>query len=74
MYVINNLWNVLIEKGGIIMIKEYFEVYYDGDFCMERVKVYYIDPIKDRFLVVTNEGDFMWVYTKDCILKKDDND
>ncbi len=56
------------------MIKEYFEVYYDGDFCMERVKVYYIDPIKDRFLVVTNEGDFMWVYTKDCILKKDDND
>lgn len=56
------------------MIKEYFEVYYDGEFCTERVKVYYIDPIRDRFLVVDNEGYFMWVYTKDCILKKDDND
>ena len=57
------------------MFKEYFEVYYDGEFGTERVKVYYIDPIRDRFLVADDEGYFMWVNTKDCMLKnKDDND
>ena len=56
------------------MIKKYFEVYYDGEFGTALVKVYYIDPIRDRFLVVNDKGYFMWVYTKDCIIKKDDND
>ena len=56
------------------MIKEYFEVYYDGEFGTKRVKVYYIDLIRDRFLVADDEGYLMWVNTKDCILKKDDND
>ena len=55
------------------MFKEYFEVYYDGEFGTKRVKVYYIDLIRDRFLVADDEGYFMWVSTKDCMLKKDDN-
>lgn len=48
-----------------------FKVYYDNvDYCGTS-KVYAIDTNRDRFLVVTPYGKFLWVDTRDCILEKE---
>lgn len=46
-----------------------FKIYYDdGDYCCTS-KVYAIDTVRDRFLIVNSYGKFIWVNTKDCYLK-----
>jgi hypothetical protein len=50
---------------------ENFEVIYDGDYYDIRSKVYAIDPIKDRFLIV-KDGRFKWVFTVDCSVVEGD--
>lgn len=46
-----------------------FKVYCDNaDYCGTS-KVYAIDTNRDRFLVVTSYGKFLWVDTRDCILE-----
>lgn len=48
-----------------------FKVYYDNvDYCGTS-KVYAIDTNRDRFLVVTPYGKFLWIDTRDCILEKE---
>ena len=45
-------------------------VYYYGEYGeTESSKVYYVDPNRDRFLVVDTNGHFEWVNTCDCRLK-----
>lgn len=49
-----------------------FKVYYDtGDYCGTS-KVYAIDTNRDRFLVCTPYGKFLWVDTRDCTLEKEE--
>lgn len=48
-----------------------FEVYYDNGDYHGSSKVYAIDTNGDRFLVINVYGDFLWVNTKDCIIKKE---
>lgn len=51
-----------------------FKVYYDdGDYCGVS-KVYIIDTNRDRFLVTTSSGKFLWVDTRDCLVEEDDDD
>ena len=51
-----------------------FEVYYDyGDYEGGKSKVYAIDTISHRFLIVTNSGYFKWVLTEDCEIVKEDD-
>lgn len=50
-----------------------FEVlyeFYDGGFRSGRSKVYAIDTIRDRFLIVDDDGDFRWAGTEDCEIVK----
>lgn len=46
-----------------------FEVYYDDGDCCGTSKVYAIDTVRDRFLVVTHNDKFLWVDTRDCSLE-----
>lgn len=49
-----------------------FEVnYYDGNY-FGASKVYAIDTVRDRFLVVNARGKFIWVNTESCIIKKEE--
>lgn len=48
------------------MSKENLEVYYDDGEYEGKSKVYYIDPNRDRFLIVDYHGYFRWVSTNDC--------
>ena len=48
-----------------------FKVYYDNIDCCETSKVYAIDTNRDRFLVTTPYGNFLWVNIKDCTLEKE---
>lgn len=49
-----------------------FRVYYDNiDYCGTS-KVYAIDTNRDRFLVTTPSGQFLWVRTEDCQLEEEE--
>lgn len=48
------------------MSKEILEIYYDDGEHEGKSKVYYIDPHRDRFLIVDYRGYFKWVDTNDC--------
>ena len=43
------------------------EVLFDDDYlgCIQS-KVYSIDSVRDRFLIIDKDGWFKWVSTKDC--------
>ena len=57
------------------MSKENLEVYYDDGEHEGKSKVYYIDPNRDRFLIVDYRGCFVWVNTNDCeIVEENNND
>lgn len=52
-----------------------FEVVWEGEYYTQRVDVYYVDPTRDRFLIVGDDGWFKWVDTSDCrIVKENNND
>ena len=57
------------------MSKENLEVYYDDGEHEGKSKVYYIDPNRDRFLIVDYRGCFIWISTNDCeIVEENNND
>lgn len=47
-------------------------VYCEIGYCYHNSKVYAIDSVRDRFLVVDDLGYFHWVNTEDCQLVKED--
>ena len=49
-----------------------FKVYYDNGDCCGTSKVYAIDTNRDRFLVITPSGHFLWVRTEDCQLEEEE--
>lgn len=52
-----------------------FVTWYDGYGCFHDSPVYFVDSVRDRFLVVDEDKDFYWVSTGDCqLLKKNDAD
>lgn len=49
------------------------KVYWDDEYgCTYESKVYCIDSVRDRFLVVDRKGHFVWVSTDDCELMEED--
>ena len=42
------------------------EIIFDGEYYPIRAKVYAIDNVRDRFLVVDDDGYFEWVETHGC--------
>lgn len=50
-----------------------FKVYYDNEDYCGTSKVYAIDTNRNRFLVTTSYGRFLWVNTEDCILEDKEN-
>lgn len=49
-----------------------FKVYYDNEDYCGTSKVYAIDTNRDRFLVATAYGKFLWVDTRDCTLEEEE--
>lgn len=47
-----------------------FKIYYDDGDDYGISKVYAIDTVRDRFLIVNAHGNFLWVDTKDCTIKE----
>lgn len=43
-----------------------FVVWYDDYDDSHNSKVYFVDPVRDRFLVVNEDKNFYWVSTNDC--------
>ena len=48
-----------------------FEVYYNNGYYYGTSKVYAIDTIKDRFLIVNTQDRFLWVDIEDCTIEKE---
>lgn len=44
-------------------------VWFDEYDCQHVFAVYCIDSVRDRFLVVNDAGNFVWVKTEDCKLE-----
>lgn len=47
-----------------------FVTWYDSYGCSHDSPVYFVDSVKDRFLVVDEDKNFHWVFTGDCQLLK----
>lgn len=47
-----------------------FVRWYDDYGNSHNSPVYFVDPVRDRFLVVTESKKFCWVSTSDCELLK----
>ena len=47
-----------------------FVTWYDYYGCSHDSPVYFVDSVRDRFLVVDEDNDFYWVSTGDCQLLK----
>lgn len=48
-----------------------FEVYYNDGYYCGTSKVYAIDTIKDRFLIVNTHDRFLWIDTENCTIEKE---
>lgn len=49
--------------------KEFIRVsWYDDYDCPHESEVYFVDSVRDRFLVADENDDFHWVPTKECTL------
>ena len=48
-----------------------FEVYYNNGYYCGTSKVYAIDTIKDRFLIVNTHDRFLLVDIEDCTIEKE---
>lgn len=57
----------------MITTSDIFVRWYDDYGCSHDSKVYFVDPARDRFLVVTDRKTFRWVSTSDCELLKGEN-
>lgn len=47
---------------------EFFVVWYDDYGVPHNSLVYFVDPIRDRFLVAHEDKNFRWISTSDCEL------
>lgn len=47
-----------------------FVVWYDNYGGSHNSLVYFVDSVRDRFLIVDEDKNFRWVSTKDCELLK----
>lgn len=47
-----------------------FVTWYDNHGCSHDSPVYFVDSVRDRFLVVDKDKDFYWVSTSNCQLLK----
>ena len=50
---------------------EIYITWYDKYGCPEESKVYFVDSIRDRFLIVDANKNFHWVPTDECELLKE---
>lgn len=48
----------------------WFDEYYDPHVSA----VYFIDSVRDRFLVINDAGNFVWVKTEDCKLEDSEDE
>lgn len=51
-----------------------YVVWYDNYGNPHNSPVYFVDSVRDRFLVVSEDKNFCWVSTSDCELLKENND
>ena len=58
----------LIQENKIM--PDIFVTWYDYYGCSHDSPVYFVDSVRDRFLVVDEDNDFYWVSTGDCQLLK----
>lgn len=50
-----------------------FVIWYDGYYEPHNSRVYFVDSVRDRFLVVDENSNFHWVSISDCeLLKQED--
>ena len=49
---------------------EFFVIWYDDCGVPHDSLVYFVDPIRDRFLVAHEDKTFRWISTIDCELKE----
>jgi hypothetical protein len=49
-------------------------VWFDEYDCQYVSEVYCIDSVRDRFLVVNDAGNFVWVKTEDCKLEDSEDE
>lgn len=49
-------------------IPEFFVIWYDDCDVPHDSLVYFVDPIRDRFLVAHEDKNFRWISTSDCEL------
>lgn len=54
-------------------MSDIFVRWYDDYGCSHDSKVYFVDSVRDRFLVVTDHKTFYWVSTGDCELLEGEN-
>ena len=47
---------------------EFFVIWYDDNGVPHDSLVYFVDPIRDRFLVAHEDKNFRWISTSDCEL------
>ena len=47
---------------------EFFVIWYDDCGVPHDSLVYFVDPIRDRFLVAHEDKNFRWISTSDCEL------
>ena len=45
-------------------------IWYDDYYVPHHSLVYFVDAVRDRFLVVDEHNKFRWVFTNDCELLK----
>lgn len=50
-----------------------FVRWYDDYGCPHYSKVYFVDSVRDRFLIVVDQINFRWVSTNDCELVEGEN-
>lgn len=52
-------------------MSDIFVTWYDNYGCSHDSPVYFVDSVRDRFLVVNEDKIFHWVSTSDCELLKE---
>ena len=53
------------------MMPDIYVRWYDEYGCSNNSPVYFVDNVRDRFLVVNEDKNFRWVSTSDCELLKE---
>lgn len=57
-------------KIGDLVTPDISVIWYDDYYIPHNSPVYFVDAVRDRFLVVDEHNKFRWVSTNDCELLK----